>query len=85
MIAFKMINHNQHVRVQNDKLIRINYFFSELTGYNKHLASQTTFEAREFLRTRCIGKDINVSVDSIQPKSGTYEEKVFATVKVNGM
>nr|QBI71269.1 ebna2 binding protein P100 [Daktulosphaira vitifoliae] len=43
------------------------------------------YEAREFLRTRCIGKKVNVSVDYIQPKSDKFEEKICATVTVNGI
>nr|QBI71272.1 ebna2 binding protein P100 [Essigella californica] len=43
------------------------------------------YEAREFLRTRCIGKKINASVDYIQPKSDKFEEKICATVTVNGI
>lgn len=43
------------------------------------------YEAREFLRTRCIGKKVSASVDYIQPKSDKFEEKICATVTVNGM
>lgn len=43
------------------------------------------YEAREFLRTRCIGKKVNASVDYIQPKSDKFEEKICATVTINGI
>uniref|UniRef100_A0A2S2Q6G9 Staphylococcal nuclease domain-containing protein 1 n=1 Tax=Sipha flava TaxID=143950 RepID=A0A2S2Q6G9_9HEMI len=43
------------------------------------------YEAREFLRTRCIGKKVTASVDYIQPKSDKFEEKICATVTVNGI
>ena len=38
------------------------------------------FEAREFLRTRLIGKKVKVQVDYIQPKSDAYPEKTCASV-----
>ena len=38
------------------------------------------FEAREFLRTRLIGKKVTVHVDYIQPKSDAYPEKVCASI-----
>lgn len=38
------------------------------------------FEAREFLRTRLIGKKVKVHVDYVQPKSDQYQEKTCATV-----
>lgn len=38
------------------------------------------FEAREFLRTRLVGKKVRVTVDYIQPKSDAYPEKVCASV-----
>lgn len=38
------------------------------------------FEAREFLRTRLIGKKVKVNVDYVQPKSDQYQEKTCATV-----
>lgn len=43
------------------------------------------YEAREFLRTRCIGKNVNVSVDYIQPRSDTFDEKIYASVTINGV
>jgi len=42
------------------------------------------YEAREFLRKRCIGKTVNASVDFIQPKSDKFEEKICATVTIDG-
>ncbi|XP_003745502.1 staphylococcal nuclease domain-containing protein 1 [Galendromus occidentalis] len=42
------------------------------------------FQAREFLRTRLIGKNVQVQVDYIQPKSDNFPEKVCCTVKFNG-
>ncbi|XP_060857641.1 staphylococcal nuclease domain-containing protein 1-like [Metopolophium dirhodum] len=41
------------------------------------------YEAREFLRTRCIGKKVNASVDYIQPKFDKLEEKICATVTID--
>lgn len=38
------------------------------------------FEAREFLRSRLIGKKVKVHVDYIQPKRELFPEKVCATV-----
>jgi staphylococcal nuclease domain-containing protein 1 len=38
------------------------------------------FEAREFLRTRLIGKQVNVHIDYIQPKSDAYPEKTCASI-----
>lgn len=40
------------------------------------------FEAREFLRTRLIGKKVNVSEDFIQPTRENYLEKKCCTVSV---
>ncbi|ETN74249.1 nuclease-like protein [Necator americanus] len=40
------------------------------------------FQAREFLRKRLIGKNVNVTVDYIQPKSEQFPEKTCCTVKV---
>lgn len=40
------------------------------------------FEAREFLRTRLIGKRVKVRVDYTQPKTDKFAEKVCATVLV---
>jgi len=38
------------------------------------------FEAREFLRTRLIGKKVKVVIDYIQPKSESFPEKTCASV-----
>lgn len=38
------------------------------------------FEAREFLRTRLVGKKVTVHIDYIQPKSDAYPEKTCASV-----
>ncbi|KAL5238927.1 hypothetical protein ACI65C_006337 [Semiaphis heraclei] len=43
------------------------------------------YEAREFLRKHCIGKTVNASVDFIQPKSHKFEEKICATVTIDGI
>lgn len=72
------------------------YLFREQTGEDAPPRAPRTlakhfyeipwaYEAREFLRTRCIGKKVNISVDYIQPKSDKFEEKICATVTVNGM
>jgi staphylococcal nuclease domain-containing protein 1 len=37
-------------------------------------------EAREFLRKRLIGKQVNVVIDYIKPKEGEFEERECATV-----
>ncbi|KAG0145579.1 hypothetical protein CROQUDRAFT_658503 [Cronartium quercuum f. sp. fusiforme G11] len=39
-------------------------------------------EARELLRRRLIGKQVQVSIDYIRPKEGDYEERECATVKL---
>lgn len=74
------------------------YYFSDPSGDDQPPAPRAprtlakhfyeipwAYEAREFLRTRCIGKKVNVSVDYIQPKSDKFEEKICATVTINGM
>ncbi|KNC97787.1 uncharacterized protein SPPG_06784 [Spizellomyces punctatus DAOM BR117] len=38
------------------------------------------FEAREYLRGRCIGKPVHVVIDYIKPADGPYEERECATV-----
>eukprot|EP00102_Acyrthosiphon_pisum_P021810 XP_016659020.1 PREDICTED: staphylococcal nuclease domain-containing protein 1-like isoform X3 [Acyrthosiphon pisum] len=43
------------------------------------------YEAREFLRTRCIGKKVNASVDFVQPKINKFEEKICATIIIDGI
>ena len=43
------------------------------------------YEAREFMRTKLIGKRVNVLVDYVQPPSGTYPEKTCCTVTIGGM
>ncbi|XP_016662793.1 staphylococcal nuclease domain-containing protein 1-like [Acyrthosiphon pisum] len=43
------------------------------------------YEAREFLRTRCIGKKVNASVDFVQPKINESEEKICATIIIDGI
>ncbi|MBW0476193.1 hypothetical protein O181_015908 [Austropuccinia psidii MF-1] len=40
------------------------------------------YDARELLRKRLIGKQVQVSVDYIKPKEGDYEEKECVTVKL---
>lgn len=42
------------------------------------------FQAREFLRSRLIGKTVQVKIDYRQPKSDLYPEKECCTVTVNG-
>ena len=41
------------------------------------------FEAREFLRRRLIGKQVNIIVDYIQPKQDKFPEKTCGTVLLN--
>eukprot|EP00102_Acyrthosiphon_pisum_P024003 XP_016661213.1 PREDICTED: staphylococcal nuclease domain-containing protein 1-like [Acyrthosiphon pisum] len=43
------------------------------------------YEAREFLRTRCIGKKVNASVDFVQSKINKFEEKICATIIIDGI
>ncbi|KAI8817141.1 uncharacterized protein EV422DRAFT_256727 [Fimicolochytrium jonesii] len=38
------------------------------------------FEAKEFLRSRCIGKPVHVVIDYVKPAEGQYEERECATV-----
>ena len=41
------------------------------------------FLAREFLRTKLIGKKVQVTVDYIQPAQNNFQEKVCCTVKID--
>ena len=43
------------------------------------------FEAREFLRTKLIGKKVNVKVDYIQPANQGFPEKTCCTVTIVGV
>ncbi|XP_063402953.1 staphylococcal nuclease domain-containing protein 1-like [Mytilus trossulus] len=43
------------------------------------------YEAREFLRTKLIGKKVNVKVDYIQPANQGFPEKTCCTVTIGGV
>lgn len=43
------------------------------------------FEARESLRTKLIGKKVNVIVDYIQPAKDNFPEKICCTVMIGGV
>jgi staphylococcal nuclease domain-containing protein 1 len=43
------------------------------------------YEAREFLRTKLIGKKVDVIVDYIQPASQQFPEKKCCTVLIGGV
>lgn len=42
------------------------------------------FQAREFLRTKLVGKKVQVVVEFIKPKDGKFPEKTCVTISVNG-
>lgn len=43
------------------------------------------YEAREFLRKKLIGKNVQVGVDYKQPASNSFPEKTCCTVTIGGM
>lgn len=43
------------------------------------------FEAREFLRKKLIGHNVNVTVDYIQPENNDFPEKCCCTVSIGGV
>ncbi|XP_064490231.1 staphylococcal nuclease domain-containing protein 1-like [Ornithodoros turicata] len=43
------------------------------------------YDAREFLRKKLIGKKVSVSVDYIQPASGSFQEKTCCTITIGGV
>ncbi|EGT54560.1 hypothetical protein CAEBREN_06656 [Caenorhabditis brenneri] len=43
------------------------------------------FQAREFLRKRCLGKKVQVQIDYVQPKAENYPEKTCATIKIGDL
>lgn len=44
------------------------------TGYN--------YEAKEWLRSKLIGKSVQVTVDAVKPASDGFEEKTCVTLKL---
>lgn len=43
------------------------------------------FEAREFLRKKLIGQNVQVTIDYIQPANEEFPEKTCCTVAIGGV
>ena len=43
------------------------------------------FEAREFLRKKLIGQNVQVTIDYIQPANDEFQEKTCGTVSIGGV
>lgn len=55
-----------------------------LTMAQRMFLQPLLFQAREFLRTKLIGKSVQVQIDFEQPKSDSFPEKTCCTVTFNG-